>query len=107
MRSAPIPDDEAAFRRAAKRFAAGLRDGHASVQFTEYKLPANRHWPFTAVIVREGVMIDGVHPDAAHILQRGDMILAVNGLDIEQHIAKTALEICASTDTPSAAAGGA
>lgn len=81
-----------------KRYVAGLHDGHAFVSFAENRLPSNRHWPFTALLVAEGVMVDGVHPDVAEILQRGDLVLSVNGQDIGGCLAEVALEIYASTD---------
>lgn len=89
---------DASFRLAMRRYVAALHDGHASVAFEEYRLPSDRHWPFTVLLVAEGVMVDGVHPDVADVLARGDILLSVDGVVIDRCIAEVAREIPASTD---------
>lgn len=90
-------EEEAAFRRAVTRYVAGLHDGHSYVQFTPIRLPSDRTWPFTVVRVAEGVMVDSLHPTALTSIERGDLLVAVDGTPIEDFITTVALDRCGST----------
>lgn len=86
------------FARALRRFVAGIRDGHAGWRVPGVDLQPSRRWPFTLVAVREGIMIDGVHDSAKQVLARGDLVLAIDGRPIEEHIARQERVTSASSD---------
>ena len=90
---------ERGFLRALTRYVAGLRDGHAWVQVEGVDLVEPRRWPFSLVEVREGVMVDGIDPATfrSKALQRGDLVLEVDGTPIDDAIRAQEAFVFAST----------
>jgi carboxyl-terminal processing protease len=88
----------AGFERALRRFVAGLHDGHAGVRVPGVSHAAPRRWPVTLVEVQEGVKLDGVWPGAGAGLARGDLLLAVDGADIQELLRAEERETFASTN---------
>jgi hypothetical protein len=70
--------EEQAFRRSLRYIVGQLRDGHAGALFSEFRQESDRRWPFSLVLVEEGLMVVGVAEDTPWI-QRGDLLLSVNG----------------------------
>ncbi|MHC4957830.1 MAG: S41 family peptidase [Planctomycetota bacterium] len=87
------------FLRALRRYVSGLRDGHANIEFDGVDLREARRWPFSLVEVREGVVVDGIAPVTFKLkaLQRGDLVLAVDDVPIDQVIAARERFVSAST----------
>jgi hypothetical protein len=95
VRADPSP---AGFDGALRRFVAGLHDGHAGVSVPGVSRAAPRRWPVALVDVQEGVMLDGVWPGAGEGLARGDLLLAVDGVDLEELVRAEERLTFASTD---------
>ena len=91
-----IPDSQS-FRTALTFFIAGLKDGHAFVNTAEHVLPAEYRWPFNLVQVAEGIMVHGVQADLPSP-KPGDLLLTVDGIQIEEFISKAEHQVYASTD---------
>ena len=98
--SAAEPGDRG-FLRGLTRYVAGLNDGHASVELAGVDLSEERQWPFTLIEVAEGVMVDGIGPAvfASKALARGDLILAIDDVPIDEVIAAEERFVIASTPT--------
>lgn len=79
---------EEGFQRALTGLVAGLHDGHAFAKAAEYRLPGPRRWPLTLTPVAEGLMVDGVHEEAAALVFRGEFVTAVDGVPVEQLVAQ-------------------
>lgn len=92
------PDDRG-FLRALQRYAAGLCDGHAGASVPGVSIAPARRWPVSLIHCAEGIMVDGVTADAlAAGCLRGDLLLAIDGRDIEDALLDAQRFIVASTD---------
>jgi hypothetical protein len=91
-------DHEVSFERAMTRFVAGLEDGHAFVQFAQWKAPGAWRWPFRLLEVKEGVMITSV-ADGVTDAVPGDILFAVDDRPIEDWIVEMEDFVFASTPT--------
>lgn len=87
------------FLRALTRYVAALGDGHGHVGLEGVDLQTARRWPFSLIEVSEGVMVDGIDPGVfrSKALQRGDLILAVDGTPIDGVIAAQERFVIAAT----------
>ncbi len=89
--------DEAAFMAALTWFVSQMEDGHSWIKFPNHQLPGPRRWPFALVEVAEGVMVRAVEEGTARPVP-GDILLAVDGVDVEEWIAAREDRVFASTD---------
>lgn len=87
------------FLRAITRFTAGLRDGHASTRLSGVDPKEELRWPFTLIEVREGLMIGGIDTGIfmSKAVDKGDLVLEVNGSPIEELIREQERFVMSST----------
>ena len=91
-------DHEVGFKTAMARLIAGLHDGHAFVQFSDKDLPGDFRWPFHLMEVEEGMMISSVAEGITEV-SPGDILLSVDGRDLEAWITEKEDFVFASTPT--------
>lgn len=97
----PAVADEAAFVGLLREFVAAMKDGHAFVRWDGKERLPFRRWPFTVVDTGDGLVVDEVlatWTDEPAALQRGDVLLAVDGVPIGDVIDAVARRTPASTD---------
>jgi hypothetical protein len=99
---AALADDDATaedFLEAVTRVASGLQDGHSGVSWSGADLTGPRRWPVVLADAPEGVFVKG-SPFALRedeTLLPGDLLLAVDGMPIEDVLAdEQALTIASS-----------
>ena len=87
------------FLRGLTRYVAGISDGHAHAMLAGVDLQEERRWPFSLVEVEEGLMVDGVDSVTAgsKVLERGDLVLAVDDTPIDELIRRQGRFVFAST----------
>lgn len=87
------------FHRLLREFVAGLRDGHCEVIGGPAGSPKPHAWPFLLHFVKEGVVINGIHPAlAGQGIEVGDLLREVDGRSIDDWVAEAAKTVSASSD---------
>lgn len=84
------------FARVLRRFAAGLRDGHAWVRLPGESFVMPRKAPFEVVDAAEGLVVSAAVAGREEP-RVGDVVRAIDGRDVEVRIAELAEEETAST----------
>ncbi len=96
----PEVRDDAGFAGLVREFVASLQDGHAWVHWPGKEPQPFRRWPFTVADTADGILIDEVLPawnDAPVELQRGDTLVAIDGVPIADVVAAIERRTFAST----------
>jgi C-terminal processing protease CtpA/Prc len=99
---ARLPDEphEASFHAALCELVAALQDGHAWVQWDRAPPAPFRHAPFTLADTADGLLVDELVPawnGTAVALQRGDELVAIDGVPVQELLAAIARRTFAST----------
>ncbi len=90
---------DADFHDLLKEVVAGLKDGHCEVYAGHLTPPKPRSWPLFLNLVKEGVIVTGIHPAlASGGIARGDLVQEVNGRPIEDWVDEAARRVSASSD---------
>lgn len=86
------------FYRAITFFVAGLHDGHAGVISAVPISPGSNRWPFSLTEVKEGIMVHGI-AEGVDGVESGDLILAIDGKEIDAWIRDAEHRVFSSTDS--------
>jgi hypothetical protein len=87
------------FHDLLKEVVAGLKDGHCEVYAGHLAAPRPRAWPFLLHFVKEGVVVNRIHPSlAGRGIDIGDLLKEVNGRPVEKWVEEAARKVSASSD---------
>lgn len=96
LQELPNVRSAADFAQILRRFVAAMQDGHAWAHVPGGRVSPRLHLPFTVVDCQEGLVVGGVPADA-EAPQRGDLLLAIDGVPVAERLAAIEAETSAST----------